>query len=401
MTLHKSKKYDNVYWYQNSKGKKWAYRLKYYDANGRRKEKKRTGFASERDAFAEMIEMQDAINKEDHSKLNRSQMTIGEWFAKHIEMNQPREDGAGTWSFNTYINRENVLKNYISPLLGDIRLIDLDLYTYEQLFINKLKQDLDPATVDLYHTFVNIAVNAAVRYKIISENQIRHATLPTIDRSEDDKFITHVELATLITDFEKNENLTNYTILMTLAFTGIRINEIRALKWKNIDFENRKIQIYKSMNRNKIGPTKGRKKRILKVDQTLIDLLQVYRKWCIERTFKKGEALTHESFIFISEQKGTLVGYNTVLYALRRSNERTGMKITPHMLRHTHATLLIMDNRPLDTIARRLGNTTEVLLDTYAHVIDSMEDDLVESFSKTMHLGQKLGQNDEHKRSTP
>ena len=67
--------------------------------------------------------------------------------------------------------------------------------------------------------------------------------------------------------------------------------------------------------------------------------------------------------------------------------EKTGLKhITPHGLRHTHATLLISQRIPVKTIADRLGNTAQMILDVYDHSFKELEEESVQAFGNLMKM---------------
>ena len=383
------KMHNALYQYKNTRGTFWGYRLKYYDDSNKRKEKRGSSFISEREAFADLVETQMKIEK--GLITSKNDYTVAEWYEKHIEMNKPNVDGKdGRWSQNTFTNRVSVFNDYIKPLIGDIKIKKLTLTLYQSLYIDTIRKELSPSSVHLYHKFVLIAFNAAIKHKIITEHDLNSATLPTIREINKEKFIDVNQLKTVLNDFKDNENFTNYAVIKTLSYTGIRVGELRALKWKNIDFENCKIQIFAQMTKHKYGPTKGNNKRLLPVDRALIDLLKEYKKWCIKR---KSGILNQEDFVFISEQKGTVIGSNTLIYACRRSNDRTGLSITPHTLRHSHSAILIMQNRSLKAISKRLGNSEEVLRKHYGHVIDSVDIDTMDAFSEAMNeeSGAKTG----------
>src|SRR5690625_5860149 len=58
--------------------------------------------------------------------------------------------------------------------------------------------------------------------------------------------------------------------------------------------------------------------------------------------------------------------------------------ITGHGIRHTHATILLSQGVPIKTVADRLGNTPETLLETYAYSFDELEEQAVLSFSQPL-----------------
>lgn len=378
--IKKGTMHHALYQYENKTGKFWGYRFKFYDDSNKRREKRGSKFLSEREAFADLVKVQMDIEKGLLS--NADNFTISQWYQKHIEMNKPDADGLnGNWSDNTYINRLSTFEDYIQPLIGDIKIKKLTLSLYQSLYIDELKKTLAPSTVKLYHKFMMICLNAAVKYKVISENVIKDATLPKIREDEKDKFIDVDDLKVVLDDFKNNDNITNYTIIKFIAYTGIRIGELRALKWKNIDFKNSRIQIYAQMTKQKYGPTKGNDKRVLPVDSLILNMLLNYRKWCIKR---KSGILNEDDFVFISPQKGTVIAASSLTYAFERSNRRTGLNVTAHTLRHTHSAVLIMQNRSLKAISKRLGNSEEVLIKHYGHVIDSVDIDTMDAFSEAL-----------------
>lgn len=376
--IKKSKKHDAIFQYNIQSGTFWGYRLKYYDFNNKRKEIKKRKFKSEHEAFADLIEVQSKINK---GKLNHSQITLSEWFRFYIDINKPSADGRkGNWSINTLKNRESVFRDYIDPSIGHIRLDRITLTIYQKTFIEKYKDTLKPSTLRLYHKFVVIALNAAIKHDKIDKNPIIDATLPLDREVQEDKFISIKELKTVLDYVNEVENITNKVAVFTLAYTGIRVGELRALRWKNLDFTNNKIQVYATYH-DDYTITKGKNKRIIPVDASLIEQLKEYRKWCINR---KGGIMNGDDYVFISAQTGQVISKTHMYQVFLRINKNTGIKITPHTMRHTHSALLISQNQPLKAISKRLGNSEEVLSMHYGHVIDAVDQSVMESFNAAL-----------------
>lgn len=91
-------------------------------------------------------------------------------------------------------------------------------------------------------------------------------------------------------------------------------------------------------------------------------------------------------FVFISYQTGTPTGENTIKYSFDRIIKKTGLKsITPHGLRHTHATILISKKQSVNVIAERLGNIPQMIWDTYSHNYKALEEESV-NFSEVLNL---------------
>ncbi|WP_414055237.1 tyrosine-type recombinase/integrase [Macrococcus equi] len=385
----KSKRYENVYSYKTKKGLMYMYKLRYYDDAGKRKEKSESGFSDEKTAYRKSLEMLINIDDKEISKINPTNLTVGQWYDKWIEINSQ-------WSNNTKSSRFSVGRDYIKPLIGHIKLKDLDLMKYEILFIKKLEQvyiskdrKMQPSTIELYHTYMNVCINAAVKRDLIHSNKIVDATLPKIEDKRV-KYVTLEDLNRIIADVHDNEPISNYIIIIFLAFTGCRVGELQAMTWNDIDFDKNMITIKSSRKHDIVSSTKNNKIRRIPISNQVVSDLKRYRSWCIERLFKDGKSLSNDDFVFISEQKGTKIAQSTITYLLKRVYKRTGIKISPHGFRHTHATILAGENMSFMTIAKRLGNTPEVVISHYAHVTEEMETQLVDVFDSKLKVVELL-----------
>ena len=63
-------------------------------------------------------------------------------------------------------------------------------------------------------------------------------------------------------------------------------------------------------------------------------------------------------------------------FLIRRMGERVGIKVHPHMLRHTFATEYLRNGGDLETLRRIMGHSTLAVTQQYLHLID---DDLVQA----------------------
>ena len=158
--------------------------------------------------------------------------------------------------------------------------------------------------------------------------------------------------------------------------------------------KNKSITLELNRSNKGIGPLKTENSyRTILIDDLLITQLKKYKKWCKETLLGFGKHLKKEDFIFISYQTGRPITDVTILEALRRVIEKAGTKrITPHGLRHTHATILMNANVGILYIAERLGNTPNEIMNTYGHTIHENEERTVSIFSDKMNeAGAKSG----------
>lgn len=390
--LYKSKKDKDVYYYYLKNGDiRWMYRHKYYDVLGKRKEKKKSGFKTEKEALRALLEVKASILDGKQKQVENNQLTVSHWLDIWYETY------SGGWEVTSRLQRKNAIKHQMKPLIGQYKLNELDRATYIREFIKPLLNDYSPSTVSLFHRLFKIAINAAVEDEIIPRNRFNKITLEPDDVL--DNFLTPNELNIFLEVTKKYENITNYTFVLLLAYTGLRKGEALGLKWKNVNLKEKTITVDCTRDRHGDRPPKTKNSyRTILIDDILVNQLKVYQKWCIETKFRYGMKLDKkEDYVLISHQGGTPMGANTSKYLFDRiymNIEKEGYsikRITPHGLRHTHATTLINLKVPPKTISDRLGNTVEMLYRVYTHSSNELEEKAVTAFSESLQSGANSG----------
>ncbi|MGA5671300.1 tyrosine-type recombinase/integrase [Bacillus bombysepticus] len=380
MKLYKTKKDPELYYYFNTKGiKLWCFRHRYYDPLGKRREKYKQGYKSENEAYRGLLEVKTSILNGEVKQVKNSNLTISEWLDIWYETHK------NEWKISSRSQRENAIKYQMKPLLGKYKLAELDKSTYKRVYINELLKKYKPSTVQLFHRLFKIAINAAVDDELIPRNRFNKITIPNEEKTVEN-FFRAEELNEFIAAAKKYENITNYSIILLLSFTGLRKGEALGLQWKNINFENKTLTVERTRdNKGTRTPKTKNSFRTILIDDTLINQLKVYKTWCKKTKLSFGLHLHDDDFIFISYQSGTPITDNPLMYSFQRILKHTTLKkITPHGLRHTHATLLISQRIPVKVIADRLGNTPQMIFDIYGHSFKELEEESVAAFSTSL-----------------
>lgn len=351
------------------------YRHKYYDQLGNRKEKKRSGFKSEKEGLRALLEVKAATLRGDSRQIEHDRITVAQWLDIWYETYSP------DWEDSTKLQRRNSIKHQMKPLLGRFKLTELNQTTYRRVFINKLLEEYEPRTVNLHNKLFKTAINAAVEDEILERNRFNKVNVE-FDR-QTDNFLTPKELNIFLNAAKRTENITNYTIALFLAYTGVRRGEAFGLKWQDVNFKKKTITVDRTRdNKGTRTPKTTRSYRTIKIDDILLSQLRKYKTWCKKTKLSFGMHLKKSDYVFISYQSGTPITEGTIKYSFDRIIKKAKIKrITPHGLRHTHATILINKRVPVTTIAERLGNTPQMIHDTYAHAFKEMEEVSVEAFS--------------------
>lgn len=380
--MNRLKKDKDLYWYIDNNGcKKYAYRYRYYDLFGKRKEKSGQGFITETAAFRKLLEVKSSLLNENVKQVEQEDITVGAWMDIWYESN------AREWAISTQTQRKNIIRYQVKPLIGKMKLCSLDKVTYKRKFITPLMKQYKPATVQLCHRIFNIAVNAAVDAEIIPRNRFTKVNVCNEERKEPN-VLNIKQLNQLLKIAESEEPITSYAIIRTLAYTGMRRGEALGLKWQNIDLEKGIITI--EATRDQYGfrtPKTKNSYRTIGIDESLIQLLRKYRIWCSKLLLEDGEQLQENHFVFISSHSKEPYCHSSVFHAFKRLSKKIGFNVKPHTLRHTHASILLYNGQDVVTVAERLGNTSKIIWETYAHVIEDDKKKVTAVFVEALKNG--------------
>lgn len=382
--VNKCHRDKELFWYMDHEGnKRWLYRHRYYDVLGKRREKKQQGFTSESAAYRALCEVRAKLVTGNNIEVENENMKVSEWLDIWYESNK------NSWRDNTVRQRQNMIRDQFKPLLGKYKLASLDKETYKREFIQKLeKQGYKASTIRLFHRVFKVAINAAVDNEFLPRNRFTKVIIKDDDSNDDVFVLTKTELQKVLNYALENETITISTLFHFLAYSGCRRGEAFGLQWKDIDFESNRVTFERQRTKSKVGPLKTKNSyRTIDMEPIIMQMLKKYQNWCKQLFLYNGQKLKEDDFVFISYQTKEPFADNSLHYAFHRVKERTGITspFTPHVFRHTHATLLLLSAKvDVTVVADRLGNTPKVVWETYAHVLEEAKLEVVEIFSKAV-----------------
>lgn len=331
-----------------------------YDVNGKRHTKSKGSFPTKQAAkrYAAMLD----IHKYDGS-ITDSAPTFKEYFDNWFETYKK-----GSVSLATEKRYQNDGK-FIGNYFKNKKLSNVNRYQY-QVFLNKFGKDHAPSTVRKFNGVIRQCVKNAIIDGLINKDFTDGIKLGgNDDKTLHVKCLNVAEIVKLI-QYLKNGRQTRYTscyMILTAIYTGMRLGEIMALTWDDINFNFKTITINKSWNYLDGGGFKKTKTessvRTIRVNDDLLNLL----------TELKGN---DEQMVF-RNSNGQMPSSNAVNHTLRKIMHSCGLSKNDfhfHSLRHSHVAYLLANDVPLYAISKRLGQSnTTITANKYAYLIDEFK----------------------------
>ncbi|MEK5069573.1 site-specific integrase [Sporosarcina sp. FSL K6-1508] len=395
--------------YETKKGIRWKYIVEtgVNPQTGKRKRIVKRGFAKERDAKKEALEVEyqfnsgNLITKEDVSFIQFSQ----QWYS----------------TYSTSIERpvkESTLKTrrYALLVLNDyfnnVEITDIDHNMYQKFLFTLKKAGNLENTMKIINSTANMIFNKARKDRIIIQNPTEFTSIPreilTVDQIEnqtiEEKYFEKDELHKFLNTAKKISD-EDYVIFLVLAWTGLRIGELCALKWSDVNFEERLIRVtktyyseYYKIEDFKITPPKTKKSiREIEVEDDVIEVLSKH-KGMQDELKAKMKGLYHDHDFIYARSKRSFCGYpigtQSMRYRMKIIINQSGIKkrLSPHSLRHTHTSLLAEAGVGLPEIMARLGHKSDkTTTDIYLHVTKERRREASSKFGSLMRT-QKTNQ---------
>lgn len=283
----------------------------------------------------------------------------------------------------TYDNLERMVNNHLIKQFGDLELKQIDGYIIQTFLINKMKADgFAHGTIKQnYSTLGSILKYATLRGKI-DKNPIAEVALPKKElfNKKETRYLSKDERDALIATCNLKYKtgrfyFKNGPFYIFLMYTGCRIGEAVALKWSDIDFENRTATIGRTMVLYKERTGKnvktvfkdqsttktGRTRKIYLSDMAINALMDL----------KSSSTYEPNGYILPGKIKDKPVRILTTQKSFNKIVKRAGIaSCSVHSLRHTFVSLMVHNNIPIPMIAQMVGHSNiGTTMKTYTHLL--------------------------------
>jgi integrase len=174
-------------------------------------------------------------------------------------------------SHRTWLNHESIVRLHLNPTIGAKRLAHLRPKDVHRLHKSKLADGLSPGRVRRIHVTLSRALKNAVRWRDVGRNVASEVTPPKEYRREI-RVLTPQQVKQLL-DAAHGDRLEAAYVLP--ATCGLRQGECLSLRFEDIDFARRTLEIKRTVWRNHVYPPKTpRSQRTIKLPQIALDALR-------------------------------------------------------------------------------------------------------------------------------
>ncbi|ORJ32647.1 integrase [Streptococcus oralis subsp. tigurinus] len=292
---------------------------------------------------------------------------------------------AQTVKESTKHNCKSVDKTMKQVIPSDTLLANLDRRFLQQAIEKVIESNGYITAKKVRHRLRGI-FKYAVQYSYIENNEVDYTTIPqkpkTLEELEKKRnnFLTMEEIKSLVDVLNRREYHQKYAdMVLVLALTGMRYGELAALQLKNIDFQNKKIEItgnYDSVSKIKTLPKTTNSIRTIKVSETVIEAI----KRQIVRLSERFQPLSSEDYIFCFERWNQPTTISCFIQILKKYGKQAKIEknLSSHIFRHSHISFLAESGLPIKSIMDRVGHSNaKMTLEIYSHTTEDMEDKLV------------------------
>jgi integrase len=254
-----------------------------------------------------------------------------------------------TLKFSSQKFYDNMVNTHLMPVFGDtqLRLISKDA---AQSFITaKIKNGSSWKTVKLMRTAFGTILEAAVRDDLLTSNPVRRTRLPRRGPEKEKAPIAAENVTVLIEKLSEPSR----SIASLLAMTGLRIGELLALRWQDVDLENGFLTVNQSVYEGHFDdPKSKRSRRRVPLGPKSVGIL---------RKFHRKDVVS-SALIFKARNGAPLSRRNLLNRQLKPVCKELGLTgVTWHWLRHVNATLLDSVGTPIGTTQALLGHSSSEL----------------------------------------
>ena len=337
----------------------WKVTISQRDENGKLRQTSKQGFATKLEArrYAATIEKDiDGVKKA------KQDVLFLDYYDQWVDTYKRPKVQAIT------MNKYRAIRNLIKDNFAGVKIQDITRTDYQQ-FLNRIGQKYAKNTMHLFASSIRECVRSAIADDVIVKDFTqRTEAVYNRDRGLSVDYLTVEEIKKLVETIKNSLNPQHPIpyVIYTAIYTGMRLGEIAALEWSDIDFDKQTISITKSWSPviyAAKSPKNESSNRVIVVNRCLLDVLLQLKINGHDMIFKTPNGMPNS---------------HTVNSSLRSFLKKAGIDKPGyhfHSLRHSHVAYLLANGIDLYAISKRLGHKDiTVTAKVYAYLIDEYKE---------------------------
>lgn len=410
------------------RGSTWSYYFDLGTVNGKRQKKEKGGFRTKKEAETALAKAINEYNA-NGTVFEPTEITVADylnqWFDLYCKPNL---------KYNTQVGYLKIINTHLIPAFGHYKLKALTAAPIQEYINSKKYEGYSKNSITNILAVLSGALSYAVEpLHYIVASPCLYVKCPKIERKSKERIILTIDEWNRIK--ARFSGTRFYIPLMIGFYTGMRISEVFALTWDDIDFENHTISVNKQIVKRNFGsdvrkaaarvggkavksswyfttPKTAESIRTVKIGETLIRALKEEKSIQLKNELRygeyytvhvikeerdeKGNAMKHiipvqkcvasslpRARMVCIHENGEYTSTDSFKYCSRVIHNELQLAFDFHSLRHTHATMLIEAGAEIKDVQTRLGhNNITTTLQTYVHDTEKMSDRSVDIFER-------------------
>ena len=272
----------------------------------------------------------------------------------------------------------------IRPALGDVRLSRLEPIHLQSLYAELGKTSKRNAY--RAHLLLHHALKLAVLWGWLATSPAERVIKPTY-RPARKAIWTPAEVGAFL-----NGTVGHWLhpLFVVAVYSGLRLGELIGLRWPDVDLPAATLKVEGSLQYVQGQWVRGEPKtaagrREVALPPAAVAALREQKGLQAATRLRAGAKRAENNLVFTGRWGGPL-WQNTVEKAMQDWCGRLGLpKLTPHGLRHLHASLLLAEGVPITDVSQRLGHSNVAITGAvYAHALPGQDQQAAEALSRAL-----------------
>ena len=241
----------------------------------------------------------------------------------------------------------SILKVHLLPAFGDHRICDVHAVEVQRFILEKLKNGSSWETCSQLRIMLSTIFSSAKKWGYFDgENPASTVDLPEKPPTREKRALMPAEIATLLGSLCDPYR----TMVLVAVLTGLRVGELLALRWTDLDFEAKQLRVEQAVCRGCMSTpkTKGSRRTLPFPDAAAVALKALALK----------PTRVEKKFVFATRNGTAFNDSNILLRHIKPASQKAGVPwVSWHTFRRTHATLLQLAGGSAKDAQAQLGHS--------------------------------------------